>query len=48
MAKETITVSAKVELEEKEALLKIAQKNEWPLSQVVRKAIKEYLANHKD
>ena len=40
------TVSARLTLEEKEELEKFAKQNDLKMSQIIRKAIKEYIENN--
>lgn len=45
--RKTMTVSAQVSPEDKQALIKIAEKEDRTLSWIVREAIRQYLENQK-
>ena len=46
-ANKTFQVAARVTEEEKDELLKFCEENDFPMSQVIRKAIKEFLERQK-
>lgn len=45
--KEMAKMSVRIKVEEKDALMKYADDNDLTMSQVIRRAIKEFLANNK-
>ena len=47
-ANKTFQIAARVTEEEKDILIEYCEKNELNMAQVIRKAVKEYLENHKD
>ena len=44
----TFQIAARVTEEEKDNLIEYCEKNELNMSQVIRKAVKEYLENYKE
>lgn len=47
-ANKTFQIAARVTEEEKDNLIEYCEKNELNMAQVIRKAVKEYLENHKE
>ena len=47
-ANKTFQIAARVTEEEKYNLIEYCEKNELNMAQVIRKAVKEYLENHKE
>ena len=49
MAKDKlIQIASRIDEEEKQAIVKYCDENDITVSQLIRKAIKEYLENHKN
>ena len=48
MSQEYSTVSVRLTQEEKDSLIAYCEDNDLTMSQVIRKAVKEYLDNHRE
>lgn len=47
-ANKTFQLSARFTEEERNKLVDYCEKNDTPVSQIIRKAVREYLENHKE